>query len=574
MISLKDRLTELLIKNKLLDQKDLQKALEVQKEKGGRLSDILIQLKLINENDLAIVLGQSLGLPPIDLSRVKIDPEVIKIIPRDIAVYYQIIPVSKIGNSLTLAMADPLNIFAIDDVKALTGFEINPIIGRPQEITQAIEAYYGEDSHRMIEKIIKDIATEEEKLEFIDGGGVDEAFNVEELARLTQEAPVIKLTEAVLKQAIDAKASDILIEPMEKRLRIRFRIDGVLREIESPPRALQAPMVSRIKVISGLDIAEHRLPQDGRFKTKADDREVDFRVSILPSTFGEKVALRILDKKMAMLDINKLGFNNKALADLKSCAKKPHGMILATGPTGTGKTTTLYSILKYVDAPEINIITVEDPVEYDIPGINQVTAKVDIGLTFAATLRSMLRQDPDVIMVGEIRDFETVDIAIKSALTGHLVLSTVHTTTAPGTIVRLVNMGVEPFLIASSVICIISQRLLRQICDKCKTSYEISEEMTKRLGTSIPSATTTFYRGKGCKACFNSGYKGRVGIAETLVLTPKVKDLIFQRADEHKIKEQAMKEGMITLRQDGIEKAIAGVTSLEEVLRTTIADKI
>ncbi|MDD2653953.1 MAG: GspE/PulE family protein, partial [Candidatus Omnitrophica bacterium] len=401
-----------------------------------------------------------------------------------------------------------------------------------------------------------------------------ESFNVEELARLTQEAPVIKFTEAILKQAIDAKASDILIEPMEKRLRIRFRIDGVLREIESPPKALQAPMVSRIKVISGLDIAEHRLPQDGRFKTKADDREVDFRVSILPSTFGEKVALRILDKKMAMLDVNKLGFNNKALGDLKSCSKRPHGMILVTGPTGTGKTTTLYSILKYVDAPEINIITVEDPVEYDLPGINQVTAKVDIGLTFAATLRSMLRQDPDVIMVGEIRDFETVDIAIKAALTGHLVLSTIHTTTAPGTIVRLVNMGVEPFLIASSVICIVSQRLLRQICDKCKTSYEISEEMAKRLGASIPNKTTTFYRGKGCKFCFNSGYKGRVGIAETLVLTPKIKDLIFQRAEEHKIKEQAIKEGMITLRQDGIEKAIAGITSLEEVLRTTIADKI
>lgn len=574
MMSLKDRLNELLIKNKLLDQKDLEKALEVQKEKGGRLSDILIQLKLINENDLAIVLGQSLGLPPIDLSRVKIDPEVIKIIPRDIAVYYQIIPVSKIGNSLTLAMADPLNIFAIDDVKALTGFEINPIIGRPREIAQAIEAYYGEDSNRMIEKIIKDIATEEEKLEFIDGGGIEEAFNVEELARLTQEAPVIKLTEVVLKQAIDARASDILIEPMEKRSRIRFRIDGVLREMDSLPKALHAPVVSRIKVISGLDIAEHRLPQDGRFKTKAEDREVDFRVSILPCTFGEKVALRILDKKMAMLDINKLGFNKKTLEDLKVCAKRPHGMILATGPTGTGKTTTLYSILKYVDAAEVNIITVEDPVEYDLPGINQVTAKVDIGLTFAATLRSMLRQDPDIIMVGEIRDFETVDIAIKAALTGHLVLSTLHTTTAPGTVIRLVNMGVEPFLIASSVIAILSQRLLRQICDKCKTSYEISEEMAKRLGTNVSNRTTTFYRGKGCKFCFNSGYKGRVGIAETLVLTPKIKDLIFQRAEEHKIKEQAMKEGMVSLRQDGIEKAIAGITSLEEVLRTTIADKM
>lgn len=570
MISLKDRLTELLIKNKLLEQKDLQKALEVQKEKGGRLSDILIKMKLVNENDLAIVLSQSLGLPPLDLARVKIDPEVIKIIPKEIALYYQIIPVSKIGNSLTLAMADPLNIFAIDDVKALTGFEINPIIGKPQEISQAIEGYYGEDSHQMIEKIIKGIS-DEDKLEFVSGSD-EESINVEELTRLTQEAPVIKLTDAILKQGIEAKASDILIEPMEKNLRIRYRVDGVLRETETPPKALQAPIVSRVKVISGLDISEHRLPQDGRFKIKFEDREVDFRVSILPSSFGEKVALRILDKKMAMLDINKLGFGSKALQDLKDCSERPHGMILVCGPTGSGKTTTLYSVLKYVDSPEKNIITVEDPVEYDLAGINQVTARPDIGLTFASTLRSMLRQDPDIIMVGEIRDFETVDIAIKAALTGHLVLSTLHTTTAPGSIIRLVNMGVEPFLITSSVISVIAQRLLRRICDKCKTAYNISDEMAKRLGTSTPVKTTTFYRGNGCKVCFNSGYKGRIGIAEVLRLTPKIRDLILARAEEHKIQKQAISEGMVTLRMDGVDKAMAGLTTLEEVFKTTIAD--
>jgi len=572
MISLKKRLTALLIENKLLDQKNLDKALKVQKEKGGRLSDILIQMGLINENDLAIVLSQSLGLPPLDLARVKIDPEVIKIIPKDIAKYYQIIPISKIGSSLTLAMADPLNIFAIDDVKALTGFEINPIIGKHQEISQAIETYYGEDSQKMIESLIKGIS-EDEKLEFLGAKG-QESLDVEELTRLTQEAPVIKLTEALLKQGIEAKASDILIEPMEKTLRIRYRVDGVLREKESPPKKLQAPIVSRVKVISGLDIAEHRLPQDGRFKIKLEDREVDFRVSILPSTFGEKVALRILDKKTAMLDIAKLGFNEKSLDDLKNCAMKPHGMILVCGPTGSGKTTTLYSVLKHIDSPDKNIITVEDPVEYQLGGINQVTARPDIGLTFASTLRSMLRQDPDIIMVGEIRDFETVDIAIKAALTGHLVLSTLHTTTAPGSIVRLVNMGVEPFLITSSMICVVAQRLLRRICDKCKEPYSISDEMAKRLGADVSKKTTTFYRGKGCKSCFNMGYKDRIGICEVLILTPKVKELIIERAEEHKIKEQAIKEGMFSLRSDGIEKAIAGTTSLEEVLKTTIADQM
>lgn len=572
MISLKERLTELLIKNNLITQENLDKALIIQKEKGGRLSDILVKMGFISEDDLTLMLSQSLGLPPIDMSRVKIDPSIIKMIPADIARYYQILPVSKMGNSLTLVMADPLNIFAIDDVKALTGFKINPIIAKPKEIMQAIETYYSGDSHQMIEDIMKGIS-DTEKLELVRESKDD--MDVEELARLTQEAPVIKLSDAILKQGVEAKASDIMIEPMQDKMRIRFRIDGILVETDSPPKNLLAPIVSRIKVISGLDIAEHRLPQDGRFKVKFEDREVDFRVSILPSSFGEKVALRILDKSTATLDVEKLGFEKHSLDILKSAALRPHGMILVCGPTGSGKTTSLYSILKYVDSPEKNIITVEDPVEYQLAGINQVTARPDIGLTFAASLRSILRQDPDIIMIGEIRDFETVDIAIKAALTGHLVLSTLHTTTAAGSIVRMVDMGVEPFLITSSLIAIVAQRLLRKVCTNCKESYTISEEIISRIGIgNMPSGRqTSFYKGKGCKKCFNSGYSGRVGIAEVLILSPKVKELIMARAEEYKLKNIARQEGMVTLREDGFGKAIAGLTTIEEVLKVTSPDE-
>ncbi|MBC8499022.1 MAG: Flp pilus assembly complex ATPase component TadA [Candidatus Atribacteria bacterium] len=572
MISLKKRLTELLIKNELISQEDLNKALSIQKEKGGRLSEILVELGFVNEDDLAIILSQSLGLPPLDLSRVKVDPEVIKIIPEEVARYYQIIPVSKIGKALTLAMADPLNVFAIDDVKALTGFDINPIVGRPKEVMQAIDTYYSKDSHEVIESIMQEIS-DAEKLEVIRDS--TEVSDVEELARLTQEAPVIKLTETIVRQAIAAKASDILIEPLESKMRLRYRIDGLLREVESAPKNFLAPIISRIKVISGLDIAEHRLPQDGRFKIKFEKREVDFRVSVLPSSFGEKIALRILDKSAAMLDIEKLGFNPQALKVLKNAASRPYGMILSCGPTGCGKTTTLYSILKHVDSPDKNIITVEDPVEYQLGGINQVNANSEIGLTFVTALRSILRQDPDIIMIGEIRDFETVDIAIKSALTGHLVLSTLHTTTASGSIVRLINMGVEPFLITSSVICIIAQRLVRKICERCKEPIKLNETILKKIGVeTLSSKKMNFFKGQGCKYCFNTGYSGRTGIVEILVLAPEIKELILAQAEEHKIKKVArLSGGMITLREDGLNKAREGLTSLEEVLRITAPDE-
>jgi type IV pilus assembly protein PilB len=571
MSSLRERLQEILIKNKLISEDDLNLALQVQKEHGGKLSDCLVKLNLINERDLLIALSEGLGFPPISLSRFKIDPEVLKLVPKDMAKHYQIIPVAKMGKTLTVAMADPLNIFAIDDVKSLTGFEINPIIAQQKEILATIEQYFEEPETHSIDDIIKDISDMDiEVVRSGKEGGVD----TQELLRLTKEAPVIKITNLLLERAIEMSASDILIEPWERSMRIRVRIDGILREIEAPPVKFHASIVSRIKVMSSLDIAEHRLPQDGRFKIRVLDRFVDFRVSILPSFHGEKVALRILDKSTATLDVDRLGFDTKTLATIKASSDRPHGMVLACGPTGSGKTTTLYSILKYIDSPEDNIVTVEDPVEYQLEGINQVSIRPEIGLSFASCLRSILRQDPDIIMVGEIRDFETVDIAIKSALTGHLVLSTLHTTTAAGSVIRLVNMGVEPFLITSSVVCLINQRLVRKVCESCKESYPLTDAMIGSLNIDkAAKGLLLAYRGKGCKKCFNIGYSGRIVIGEVLTLTSKVKELIIARAQESELKAAARREGMQTLRESGVLKVLEGVTTLEEVLRVTMPDE-
>lgn len=569
MTSLREKLTEIFIENKILTQDDLNLALRLQKEQGGRLSEILIKLHLIDEKELVSALSQGLGLPPIVLSRYTIDSQVLKLIPKHTAKHYQIIPISKIGNTLTLAMADPLNIFAIDDVKTLTGFEINPIIAQQGEILEAIEKYYEEPASQVIEEIIRDI--QGEKIELIKQDK-EELLDVKELSRLIQETPIIRLTDMLLERSIEMKASDLLIEPLEKTMRIRIRVDGVLRTIESPPKQFHPSIVSRVKVMADLNIAEHRLPQDGRFKVKLRDREVDFRVSILPSAFGEKVALRVLDKSTATLDLDILGFDEKTLEIIKKCSRRPHGMILACGPTGSGKTTTLYSILKFVDTPTDNIITVEDPVEYQLEGINQVSIREEIGLTFANSLRSILRQDPDTIMVGEIRDFETVDIAIKSALTGHRVLSTLHTTTAPGSVVRLINMGVEPFLITSSLICIIAQRLVRKICNHCRESFSPTNTILSKLQLK-PSDKIALYKGKGCSKCFNSGYMGRTVLAEVLALSPPIKELILEREQEHKIKNVARLEGMQTLREDGLLKCFSGTTTLEEVFRVTAPDE-
>lgn len=570
MYSLKERLTELLINNKVISKEQLDRALKFRREKGGTLRNILIELGFVNEKDLIAVLSQGLGIPLLVLSRFKIDTELLKLIPAEIAKKYQIVPVSRVGNVLTVAMSDPLNVFAIDEMRRVTGMDIGVIITSQKEIQDAIDQYYGEYTHQAIEELVEDMKTQE--LEIIEIKQAEEKVDTAMLFKLIEEAPLVKLTNAILENGIKARSSDILIEPMENCLRIRYRIDGVLKEVDSMSRSMHESIVSRLKVMSQLNIAERRLPQDGRFKFSINNNEVDFRVSIIPSSNGEKVALRVLDKSQAMLDIEKLGFENDSLDKLRKCASRPHGMILACGPTGSGKTTTLYSLLKYVHTPEKNLITVEDPVEYQLEGINQMSVRSEIGLTFAGALRSILRQDPDVIMIGEIRDSETLDIAIKSALTGHLVLSTLHTTTAPGSVVRLINMGCEPFLISASLIAIMSQRLVRKLCPKCKESYRPNDSIINKLCGARRIKEISFYRPKGCQNCMNTGYLGRLGICEILIMTPPIRNIVLKQYRESDLKKLAITEGMRTLREDGMLKVMNGVTSLEEVLRVTAQD--
>ncbi len=575
MESIKDRLKEILLRDKLISLDKLDRALDEQRISGGELSRILVKNNFVDENLLSRVLSEALDLPLINISRLKIEPELLKLLPREVMEKHKIVPISLLGDCITLAMVDPQNISVIDLVKSLTRHAVNPIISSPKDMEATLGKIFT-DNERAMDKlgvIIKDMKDVGE-VELIDDAVVQ--LKQSAVEQLTDEAPIIKLTDTILQQAVLAKASDVFIEPMEKTVRVRYRIDGMIREIDQMTKVLLNPIVSRVKVVSNLDISEHRLPQDGRFKTViSGNKEVDFRVSILPTALGEKICLRILDQGGTVLDVEKLGFEPESLKRLKECALKPHGMILTCGPTGSGKTTTLYSILKSVDSPEKNIVTVEDPVEYQMRGLNQVNVRPAMGLTFATSLRSILRQDPDIIMIGEIRDTETLDIAIKAALTGHLVLSSLHTTTAAGSIVRMLNMGIQPFLICSAVLAIVAQRLLRRVCSQCREEYVVLEPVAVKVGLTRVSSNSTFklFRAKGCKRCFNTGYQGRVGITEILIFSSSVKELILNRASEFKIKEQARKEGMKTMREDGLAKALVGLTTLEEVLRVTASDE-
>ena len=567
------RLGELLTKASLISQDQLKEALRVQKETGGKLGETLIKLGFVSEEDITECLSQQFGVPSINLQHFEIDGSVIKLIPADVARKYNILPVNKTGATITIAMADPTNVFAMDDIKFMTGYNVEPVVASELGIKAAIDNYYGTTSSLELKKVMEDLQqSESADLEVLED---EDEMDVEALADSAEEAPVVKLCNLILTDAIKRGASDIHIEPYEKEYRVRFRIDGILYEIMNPPLKLKDAMTSRMKILAKLDISEKRLPQDGRIKLKMKlnekNKELDFRVSVLPTLFGEKIVMRLLDKDNLRLDMTKLGFEQESLTKFEEAIFKPWGMVLVTGPTGSGKTNTLYSALAKVNSPEVNIMTAEDPVEFNLPGINQVQMKESIGLNFAATLRSFLRQDPNIILVGEIRDFETAEIAIKAALTGHLVLSTLHTNDAPSTINRLMNMGIEPFLVATSVQLIAAQRLARRICQNCKEPVEVGAQALMNLGYKKDEiGTFTVYKGRGCDKCNNTGYKGRVGLIEVMQIDDDLRDLILSGGTAIDIKKRAAENGMISLRRSGLIKIKDGVTTIEEVVRETV----
>jgi len=572
------KLGELLLKENLINADQLKQALEHQKSTGGRLGNSLVKLGFLSDDEVTAVLSRQYGVPSINLGYFEVDPSVTKLIPMETAMKYQILPLSRVGSSLTVAMVDPTNVFAMDDIKFMTGFNIEPVVASESAINEAIKKHYGsvEDVERK-----KEI---EEIVSFIDEGGAesveledtDEAsLNLAALEKAAEEAPVIKLVNYILTDAVKRGASDIHMEPYEKEYRVRYRIDGMLQLIMNPPNKLRDAITSRVKIMSKLDISEKRLPQDGRIMIKmmhnGKKKQLDFRVSVLPTLHGEKVGMRLLDKENLRLDMTKLGFEQESLDKFQKAIFKPYGMVLVTGPTGSGKTNTLYSSIAQLNKPDTNIVTAEDPVEFQLPGINQVQMKEQIGLNFAAALRSFLRQDPNIILVGEIRDFETAEIAIKAALTGHLVLSTLHTNDAPATISRLMNMGIEPFLVATSVHLICAQRLTRRICVDCKMVDDVSPQVLIDAGfTPEESKKVKVYKGAGCSTCGNKGYKGRVGLYEILEITDELRELILVGASALELKRKAIDQGMISLRRSGLIKAMGGQTTLEEVIRETV----
>jgi type IV pilus assembly protein PilB len=606
------KLGEMLISHQIITDEQLKQALTLQKREGGRLGTSLVKLGYVSEEKLVAFLSKQFGVPAINLADYPIDASVVKLIPVEIARKYVIMPVARVGATLTIAMTDPSNVFAIDDVKFMTGYNVEVAVASESGIITSIANYYGgkgevvtrevqreetpsADASKILEA--KDYTLdgmEEEMGEFgglddgpmvdvddfdsVVGSALDGVDMVEEQddneAVAEVEAPIVKLVNGILVNAVKTKASDIHIEPYEASLRVRFRVDGVMYTVMNLPTKIKAALTSRVKIMSKLDIAERRLPQDGRIKLKLGrKREIDFRVSTLPTIFGEKTVLRLLDKSNLNVDPTKLGFEESAMDDFMVALDKPYGMILVTGPTGSGKTTTLYSALTHLNKPGINIMTAEDPVEYNFMGINQVHVREDIGLTFASALRSFLRQDPDIIMVGEIRDFETAEIAVKAALTGHLVLSTLHTNDAPSTINRLLNMGIEPFLVSSSVIIILAQRLARKICPNCKEEENIPPQGLVKVGFSEEEAESVkAFKGKGCAQCNSSGYRGRVALYEVMSLGDELKELVLEGASTDEIKRSAIRNGMNTLRMSGLTKVKHGVTSIEEILRVTFGD--
>lgn len=568
----KKRLPDMLLEQNLVTQEQLQECINQHRQTGQSLPSLLVQNEYLSEEDLVITLSEQLGIPHIRVAHYSIPKEVLSEVPETLARQYQMLPVSVTGDVLTLAMADPLNIMALDDLRMLTSYEIEPVVAVASELAAAIDKHYGggkaEDLYdALMVKEDREGSVEELKT-------TDDIEDVSKLEVGAEDEPVKKLARLILFNALERGASDIHIEPFEKLIRIRYRVDGTLEEAKAPPKHLQANIIARFKILCGCRIDEHRLPQDGRFRIRYNSREIDFRVGFLPCKFGEKIVLRVLDQSNLTLDLEGMGFEPQPIAAFKEALNLPHGMILLTGPTGSGKTTTLYSALHKLNSPDTNVVTVEDPIEYDLFGVNQVQVQSTIGFTFAAALRQILRQDPDIVMVGEIRDGETADVAVKAALTGHLVLSTLHTNDAPGVFPRLTDMGIEPFLVQSSVALAAAQRLLKRVCTDCKEPINVPEEVLDRIqwrGFDYLDKVQ-FVRGRGCSRCKESGYRGRVAVIEVLLNWPELQPLVLERATGYSIKAQAIACGMQTLRQNGLAKAAKGLSTIEQVLEHTSTD--
>lgn len=556
------RLGDLLLREGLITQEQLDQALNAQKSAGQRLGYVLVKEGIVREIEVTKMLARQYRVPAVDLSRFEVDPKLIKLVPAEVALRHTILPLKREGRTLTVAMAEPTNVQVLDDLKFITRFDIFPVIAGEYTLRNAIEKYY-EATDAQLQSLLQDIQ-EADDIEVV------EEEEEEEVGQIADDAPVVKLINGILTDAVKRGASDVHIEPFETELRVRYRIDGSLLEVMKPPMKLKAALTSRVKIMSHLNIAERRVPQDGRIKLKIGQRVIDFRVSTLPVIFGEKIVLRILDKGNLTLDLQTFGFEPQAEQDLMDAIQNPYGMVLVTGPTGSGKTTTLYSALSQINKIDVNIMTAEDPVEYNLHGINQVLVRNEIGMTFAAALKAFLRQDPNIIMVGEIRDLETGSIAIKAALTGHLVMSTLHTNDAPSTVTRMIDMGIEPFNVSSAVNLIVAQRLVRRICSNCKAPHDYSEDELSYLRLSPEElGEITFYRGEGCEDCSGTGYRGRQGLYEVMSLSPELRRMVLKGASTTELQDQAVKEGMLTLRMDGIQKIKRGVTTLEEVVKET-----